>query len=355
LGEGGYHIGLMADMDALLVPDECGVPQPFHSCGHSVQVAVMLTVMRALKNSHLLDEMPGRVSLFLTPAEEFIDLEFRRNLIRSGGIRYCSGKQNIAASGLLDDVDCVLSCHVMGGKAHAFDVNSTLAGFTVKKVTFRGKAAHSGVAPHEGRNALHAAVLFLQACAFIKDQFPPEAGIRLEPILTEGGISMNVVPETAVVETYLRANTMDDLAILQDKFDAASHHSAGAIGVGAKIDNTIGYVPLRQSPELTDVVYRNMRLFYDEGAIARDVVSGASGDIGDIARFLPTVQFGFSGMEGRVHSGDFSIHDPEHAYMDTAKVLLGTVADLLLNRELQVRNPNVLKDRAWYLKEWLKA
>ena len=258
LGEGDYHIALMADMDALLVPigDQY---RPFHSCGHSIQVAVMLAVMRALHASDLLRDKAVKVSLLLTPAEEFIDLERRQALLDEGKIRFFSGKQNMIADGVLDDVDCVLSCHVSGSEHYAFDVGSRLAGFTAKKVIFKGKAAHSGVAAHQGKNAMHAAILLVQALSFLKDQFSKDAGVRLEPILTEGGRQMNVVPETAAVESYLRANSVEDLNRLRETFDRAATHMAGAIGVSVDIIETAGYLPFIQSEALVALLLSNMR------------------------------------------------------------------------------------------------
>lgn len=352
LGECGYHIALLADMDALEVQGKEG-PLVIHSCGHSIQVTVMLAVMRVLKELDLFDCLPGRVSFVATPAEEYIDLEYRRNLIAEGKLRYASGKQNMIADGLFDDVDCALSCHISGDDDKQFDVGSTLAGFSVKKARFIGLSSHSGVVPHLGKNALHAATLCLQACAFLQHQFAPEAGIRLHPILTQGGLSMNIIPEQAVLETYLRANTTEDLYLLQQKFDDAALHCAAALGIGCEIENTIGYLPLRQSEKLNQVVYQNMLPLCGPDAIAKNPVSGASGDIGDVASILPAVQFGFSGMEGRVHSDQFQISDLEHAYIDTAKVLLGTVLDLMENNELQVNNRDYAKDKQAYLRDWL--
>ena len=352
IGEGDYHIALMADMDALLVP-EGDVMRPFHSCGHSIQLAVMLAVMRVLKMSEILHNSGVKVSVLLTPAEEFIDLERRQILKDEGKIRFFSGKQNMIADGILDDIDCVLSCHISGSDRFAFDVGSTLAGFTAKKVIFQGQAAHSGVAAHQGKNALHAAVLLMSALAFLKDQFSQEAGVRLEPILSEGGGSMNVVPKRAVIESYLRANTIDDLDRLRDSFDRAALHMAAAIGVECEIEETTGYLPLVQSEPLTLLLIDNMKRFVDDDHIEHNVISGASGDIGDVASLLPAVQFGFSGIKGRVHSHEFEIADPAHVYLDTAKVILGVIYDLARDPARRVSPRSFLQDKERYHKSWL--
>lgn len=164
---------------------------------------------------------------------------------------------------------------------------------------------------------------------------------------------MNVVPETAAVESYLRANTLEDLNRLRETFDRAATHMAGAIGVGVDIIETAGYLPFIQSEALVALLLSNMRAIVLDEQIERGVMSGASGDIGDVGNLLPSVQFGFSGIRGRVHSHTFSIEDPEHVYLDTAKVLLGVIADLVRDPTLRVRNSNFLKDKKQYLRQWL--
>lgn len=353
LGQGGYHIALLADMDALEVQGDEG-PLLIHSCGHSIQVTVMLAVLRVLHAMRLTDTLPGSVSLIATPAEEFVDLQFRHGLIGQGLIPYASGKQCMIAQGLFDDIDAVLSCHVSGDPHHRFDVGSRLAGFNAKKIIFEGRSAHSGVEPHRGRNALHAATLCIQASSFLKEQFDPEAGIRLFPILTEGGLSMNAIPERAVLETYLRAAGTDVLFELDRRFCDLARHCAQALDIGCEIEHTIGYLPLRQSEALNRLVYDNMLALCEPDQIKQNPLSGASGDIGDVAHLLPTIQFGFSGIEGTVHSSRFAVADPEHVYMDTVRVLLGTVIDLLEKTENQVRNPHYSEDKQTYLNDWLR-
>lgn len=345
IGNGsGYHIGFAADIDAL--PGKEG---GIHSCGHSIQTTLGLTVLEALVQTDFLKETNGRVTFFFTPAEEFIDFAYRDELIRQGKLEFRSGKQNMIALGCFDGVDCILSAHANGDRETKFDIGSTLAGFLAKKVAFTGKAAHSGAAPHLGRNALHGAMLTMQAISFLKDQFPPEAGLRLHPVLTETGGNVNTIPEKTVLETYIRANDGKTLFTAERRFDGCVRHCAEALELGWEIETTAGYLPLCQSEALNETVKENMLLFCGEKEIVKNPVSGASGDVGDLGSLLPTVQFGFSGIEGRFHSDDFSIRDEENCYITGAKVLLGTIYDLLTQREKQVRPQDFFKKKEQYL------
>ena len=301
-----------------------------------------------------MDRLGGTVSFIATPAEEFIDFEYREGLRQEGKIRYFSGKQNMIEQGVFDDIDCVLSMHINGDSGTLFDIRSTLAGFMVKKAIFKGLAAHSGVIPHLGRNALHGANLCMNALSYMKDQFPKETGLQLHPVISSCSGSVNIIPEEVVLESYIRANTLDELMIAGEKFDLCAIHSAKALGLECEIINETGYMPLAQSKEIGDVVYEHMLEICEDAKIVKNVVSGASGDVGDLGYLIPTVQFGFAAVKGRVHSCEFEIADEENAYINTTEILLKTVCDLLVKPELQVRNEDYLARKEFYMKNWLQ-
>lgn len=354
LGSGdGYRVGLAADMDALYVTDGSRT-YPYHSCGHSIQTAVMACAMKLLKDGGFAERLGGTVSLIVTPAEEFIDFEYRKKLRDEGRIRYFSGKQNMIAEGIFDDLDCVISMHMNGDQGTHFDIGSTLAGFVVKRAVFIGRASHSGAAPHLGLNALHGASLCMNAISFMKDQFPKEVGLQLHPVITETSGSVNIIPDRVVLETYIRANTLEELMSAAEKFDCCAIHSAKALGLQCEIENETGYMPLKQSEELNRVIHRHMLEICGEEGIVKGVVSGASGDVGDLGYLLPTVQFGFSGMTGRFHSRDFTIVDEENAYINTARIVLKTVCDLLADPAAQVKREDYASRKEFYMKHWLR-
>ena len=351
MGEGGYHIAVVCDIDAL--PSKTG-DGTIHSCGHSIQTAIGLASAKMLKESGMLENAGVRVSFIFTPAEEFIDFDYRDSLIREGKILYRSGKQHMIAKGIFDDVDCVISAHANGSKDKMFDINSTLAGFTAKKAVFTGQAAHSGAAPWLGKNTLHGAVLCENAIAFLKDRYAPEAGVRINPVITEPGGTVNIIPDRTVLETYVRANDIETLTSAAEKTDLCIEHSAEALELGWEIENTIGYMPLSQSKKLNETIKENMLLICGEDMIEENVVSGASGDIGDLGYLLPTVQFGFSGIDGIFHNDSFKIADKENCYINTVKVVCGTICDLASDAGKRPDRGDFEARKEYYMKNWLK-
>ncbi|WP_312070935.1 amidohydrolase [Anaerotignum propionicum] len=335
LGKGdGYHIAFVADIDALPRKDGKG---NIHSCGHSIQTTMGLSLLKALHDSGILEQTDCKVRFYFTPAEEYIDFEYRDELIAAGKLEFRSGKQNMISLGCFDGVDCVLSTHANGDERTKFDVSSTLAGFMAKKAVFMGRAAHSGAAPHLGRNTLHGATLAMNAISFLKDQFAVEKGLRLNPVLTVGGGSVNTIPDETVLETYVRANDNETLFEACRRFDGCVEHCAKALDLEYKISNTAGYLPLAQSKGLNKVVRENMLLHCSSEEIVESPVSGASGDVGDLGFLIPTIQFGFSGVRGRFHDDSFEISDYENCYITSGKVMLGTIYDLIMKPNCRVQ------------------
>lgn len=325
LGQGGRHVAVVADMDAL--PRKGG--GCIHSCGHSIQVNDALAALYALLPCHRAGGLGGRVTFFFTPAEELTDPAGREALLSSGAVLGRSGKLDMIARGLFDGVDCAVSLHAASYEGRKFDINTTLTGFLTKRAVFHGRAAHSGAMPHQGRNALHGAVLAETALGFLKDQFPPEGCVRVFPVIQNVSGGVNIIPDEAALETYVRAADREILQDASKKFDDCVHGCAAALGLTVKVETRPGYLPLVQCREMGRIAAENMALFVDWEDILEGGVSGASGDIGDVGSLVPTIQFGFSGVSGAFHSDDFSVRDEEFCYLTVSKVLAATVSDLL--------------------------
>ena len=329
----GPHIALLCGLDS--VPstehkylgkrDNCA-----HSCGHYAQVGMMVGTFLALKESNTIDELGGKVSFIATPAEEYCDFDYRENLVKENKLSYISGKQEMIKLNTFKDIDLVLSAHAMPpGTGHFAEVNSSLNGFLGKKITFRGVSAHAGLNPSDGVNALNAANVALNAIAYLRETFKEEDAIRVHYVISDGGASVNSVPDKVTIDMYIRAKTLDAIIDVNKKVDRTFRGGALAIGAEVEITNTGGYLPLTQDESLTQAVKDNMLKFMDKDKIISDCHSFASGDIGDLSYLLPTVQIGVSGFAGRVHGNDFRTEDTHIAYELPINYFTETVKDLL--------------------------
>mgnify|MGYP003269674244 CR=1 FL=1 len=333
-GKPGPNIGLIAEFDA--VPT-LGHPYAHegdwaaHTCGHYAQLGVMMSLFLAIKESGMLDELCGRVTLLVTPGEEFCDMDYRKGLIAEGKIHHPSGKQEMITAGVFDDIDIMLSCHAMGldmEKYHA-EIGAGLNGFIQKRAVFYGKAAHAGANPEGGINALNAANLAMTGINFLRETFRAEDAIRVHFIMQEGGQTVNTIPSRTQLEMYVRAKTVKAILETNEKVNRALRAGALAIGCDLEIQDTPGYFPLHQDENLTELVKKHILDYMGPEMIAQGTHGFASGDMGDISLMWPTVEIGVAGFSGTLHGKDFKTADPEQAYCVPAHYFADTIADLL--------------------------
>ncbi len=323
-------IYLVADMDAILTS---GVPGGVaHSCGHHAQMTVMVAVFRALAAAGIPRREGVRIVFLGTPAEEYLEMEYRLSLRAEGRIRFLSGKQEMIRLGLFDDACVVLKYHSMSDTPERVaTVNGTLNGFIAKRASFIGKSAHAGAWPEKGINALNAASIAMLAIHAQRETFRDDDHIRVHPIMKSGGLTVNTVPDLAVLETYVRGASFPSILDAGAKVDRALAAGAIAVGASVRIENAPGYQPFRPDPALGEILGVAATSVVDTAAIDFSDRSFASDDIGDVASLVPTCQLGYSGFVGTIHGPDFSPADPLRAYHEPALILARAAVELAKN------------------------
>ncbi|PHV69713.1 peptidase M20 [Sporanaerobium hydrogeniformans] len=330
----GPHIGLICELDAVPTLNHPYANQEdyaAHTCGHYAQIGVMLSVFLSLHKAHILGELCGKVTLVVTPAEEFCDLEYRRGLIAEGKIKHVSGKQEMIERGVFDDMSLILSCHTMGLDMSVYDaeIGASLNGFLCKKAIFHGRGAHAGSNPAGGINALNAANLAMSGIHFLRETFREEDAIRVHFVVTEGGQTVNTVPERVTMEMYVRAKTVEAILETDQKVTRALRAGALAIGCDLEIIDTPGYLPLHQDENLTALVKEHILTYIAPERIAQGTHGFASGDMGDLSSLYPIVEIGIGGFTGTMHGSDFKTANYEQAYHVPAAYFIDTIVDLL--------------------------
>ncbi len=337
VGSGHPHIGLIAELDAIpTLGHPCANKDDnnaAHACGHSSQCVDMAAAMVELKEK----KFKGKVTLFFTPAEEYTDLEYRNKLIKEKKIRYIGGKINMLDKGLFDDVDIVIHIHAMGEGNYKYSVGSNLAGFVYKKIIFKGRAAHAAVAPHLGVNALNMYALFNDAINMYRESFKDEDTVRIHGFISNGGQTINSIPEEIVYECYVRAKTQSGLLDACEKVDRAAVNCAKALGGKAVIKSSPGYLPFVSDKTISEEFYKEIVKHVKEEEIEHNSDSMAAGDLGDISVFKPAVQIGYGGFTGIPHGRNFMAKDNNNVYFMTIEIIVNTVMNLL-------NDPKKIKD-----------
>ena len=326
-------VAVIGEMDAVTCathPTADPVSGAAHACGHNAQIAAMLG--SAIGLSAIKGELDGDVCFFAVPAEEFVEIGFREKLRERGDIEFFGGKQELIRIGEFDDIDMAMMVHAQGNcTENTVCLDGGGIGFVAKTIDFIGKAAHAGGAPHEGINALNAAMAAMMCIHAQRETFRDEDKIRVHPIITNGGELVNVVPALVTMETYVRGATSGAIADAAMKVDRAIKGACMAIGADCEIKNYKGYLPLVQSPALSLIYERNTKNLPEPPTVRRDVDMTGSTDIGDLGHIMPIIQPTVGGFAGNLHAVEFKIADKVRAYIDPAKTMAMTVIDLLAN------------------------
>ena len=324
------RVAVIGELDAVTCsthPLADAVTGAAHACGHNAQIATMLGAAMGL--SAVAGELDGDVCFMATPAEEFVEIGFRSKLRERGDLEFFGGKQELVRIGEFDDIDMAMMVHAKGDAPEgSCFLDSDGIGFVAKTINFIGKAAHAGGAPHEGINALNAAMAAMMCIHAQRETFRDEDKIRVHPIITNGGELVNVVPDLVTMETYVRGATFEAINDASAKVDRAIEGACMAIGAKCEITNYKGYLPLVQSAEMSLLFEENAKAV---GGISvhRGVPMTGSTDIGDLGHIMPIIQPMMGGFSGNLHAIEFSIADKIAAYIQPAKLMAMTVIDLL--------------------------
>ncbi|NLZ64262.1 MAG: M20 family metallopeptidase [Lentisphaerae bacterium] len=173
-GRGTPTFAIAAEYDAL--------PEIGHGCGHNLIAAAALAAAAALKEQMLRENIPGRLVLLGTPAEE------------SKG-----GKVKMLEQNCLDDIDAVMMLHPSWQTIP--DLGSTA--ICRYDVEFAGLAAHAAGSPELGLNALDAVLMLFNAVNAWRQQLPESS--RVHGIILKGGVVPNVIPDYAHCRFFLRS------------------------------------------------------------------------------------------------------------------------------------------------------
>ena len=355
-GQPGPTVALMGELDALQVPGhpradaETGAA---HACGHNAQIAGLMGAAIGLSQSGIADQLAGNVVFFAVPAEEYVEIDYRIGLVKSGATSFLTGKQELVQLGQFDDIDMAVMIHSTSPDVAegSMGLSPSSNGFLAKNIRFVGKASHAGGCPERGVNALYAAQLALSAINAQRETFADQDCVRVHPIITKGGDLVNIIPAEVTMETYVRAKTADAILDASHKVDRSLRGAAIAMGCQVEIDTVPGNLPLRNDPVLSEIFKENAGQLFGADQYRDYGHSGGSTDAGDLSQIMPVLHPMMTGAAGTHHQTDWCIADHEAGYVAPAKTMAMMAVDLLAGDGSQARkvldrfDPAMTKDQ----------
>ncbi|KZV63757.1 amidohydrolase [Peniophora sp. CONT] len=262
-GKGGRTLGVNSEMDAL--------PGIGHACGHNLIAAAGAGVAVAVKAALIKHDIPGKVVLLGTPAEE----------------QGC-GKSILIERGAYKEMDACVMCHPSAG-APFTNSGSSLA-LQSFEVEYTGRNAHAGAQPWAGINALDAAVIAYTSIAALRQQVQPHC--RLHGTLFGRNWAANIIPDYARMQWRARAPTWAEVQDLRDRMINCVKAGALATGCDYKIKLDDPYLDLRPNKVLADDYLKVANVRYGIPVGYSD--TSASTDFGNVTYELPALHPGFN-------------------------------------------------------------
>ncbi len=331
----GPTVLILGELDGLYCPGhpECDkTTGAVHSCGHNTQCAITLGVAAAIREKAVNEGLCGKVKFCIVPAEEGIEIEYRNGLIKKGIISFATGKAEFIKRGLLDDVDLSFMMHMADVTEHDGDFLFIKGhnGLIRKEIIISGKAAHAGGEPWLGINALYAGELALSACNALRETFKEEDKIRFHPIITKGGDSVNAIPDTVVMESFVRGASVAAIQEANYKLNRAITGACLAVGASVKIVDAAGYDVHKENEDLVNLLKEQCaKLVKKERIVDYGEWRASSTDFGDVSGLVPSALMYVDGARGIMHGNTYWVENIEKACFQGACIEVAALVELL--------------------------
>ena len=247
----GKVLGMRADMDALPVQEETGLPFAstvsgrMHACGHDAHASMLLGAARILV-AHRSD-LRGAVKLIFQPSEET-----------------AAGALAMIEDGVMENpkIDAFIGLHTgnfwMGVDAGEIGYSNgpLMAAADLFTITITGKGGH-GATPHRTIDPIAIGCQIYTALqTIVSREISPLAPAVLTIGVFQSGSAGNIVPSDCVLKGTLRALSEETRKELQDRIRAISEDVAHAMRGRAAVEFHYGPPATVNAPEMTAKLLR---------------------------------------------------------------------------------------------------
>ena len=309
-GKPARRIALRADMDALPVREQTGLPFAsevegvMHACGHDAHMAMMLGAARIL--SGVRDQLKGEVRVLFQPAEEV-----------------SVGALSMMKAGALDGVEALYGAHIWS-EVPAGTVSCApgqrMANTDWFRIDIEGVSAH-GSMPHKGVDAIVVAAEMVTALQVVvsRDVSP------FEPVVVtvgeiHGGQARNIMAGTAYLTGTIRTWSEELRNEVPERLERIVRQVSDAFGAKATFSYEQGNPGLSNDAGLAEVA----RLAVCD-VLGQDAVYDYRGTLSgeDFSEYLSVVPGVFCFVGTR--NPDRGITHPQHScyYTVDEEVLAG--------------------------------
>ena len=323
-GKRGKSVALRADMDALPILEETGLPYAsanegvMHACGHDGHTAVLLGTARLLAGMR--DRIAGNVKFIFQPAEEGAPQG------EEGGARL------MVKEGVLENpkVDVIFGLHIwalMEAGTIGYRPEGAMAASDGLRITVKGKQTH-GSTPWTGVDPITVSaqiIMGLQTIISRQTELTENAAVITIGSI-HGGVRSNIIPDQVELIGTIRTLNTDMQDKIHEKIRLTITKIAESAGAEADVRIRKGYPVTYNDPELTTKMLPTLK----EAAGAENVnlvnaITGAE-DFSFYGQRVPGLFFFLGGMPKGKKPEDAAPHHSPDFYIDESALKLGVRA-----------------------------
>ncbi|AMR65576.1 M20 aminoacylase family protein [Aquipseudomonas alcaligenes] len=308
-GHSARCIGIRADMDALPIHEDSGVPHSsqhagkMHACGHDGHTAILLCAARYLAEHRSFD---GTLNLIFQPAEE--------------GLR---GAKRMIEDGLFERFPCdaVYALHNMPGLPVGMFVTqpgAMSASSDVVTIRLLGVGGH-GAMPHKAKDPVIAAAELVLALQSIVARNVPAGEVGVVTVgAIQAGEAANVIPDVATLKLSVRSTNPAIRQLLRKRITEIAQGVAQTHDIELDLDYDERIGVLMNTPAETALLQQVARQISGDKGVLTSVPSGYLGSE-DFASMLE-VRPGCYIVTGNGNSGPSGcmVHNPGYDFNDLA-------------------------------------
>lgn len=238
----GKKVAFRADMDALPIQEETGLPFAsvnkgvMHACGHDGHTAMLLATATTL--SKMQKQLKGTVYFIFQHAEE----------------KHPGGALEIIESGLLNDVEAFFGVHLMPnlpvGTIGILPDGAASTAADAFYLTINGKGSH-GSMPQRGIDPIVIGAEIVNSLqTIVSRNVPPGEMAVISVGKFQSGNAPNVIPSNAELAATIRTTTSETRKLIEKRIKSIIENITKMHGATYELDYILGYPSIQNNATL---------------------------------------------------------------------------------------------------------